>query len=120
MDEIFDSKTPTFGIPAPLFIPWRTLGIYTQKTAREQYVISYKDHFVQRPFRTRETRTQESLRTRFLYELVPDILHTHAESNFVQGIVYENIYIFSTMKLGFMYVYLRRSYNLLENRLQFS
>ena len=51
-------------------------------------VISYKDHFVQGPFRTKETIsfgtiTQKSLRTRiFLYEVGPEFLHTHVNESF--------------------------------------
>ena len=49
-------------------------------------VTSYKDHFVQKQFRTRETISYKSTGVTsykdFLYEVVPEFLHTNVEESF--------------------------------------
>ena len=55
-------------------------------TIRWLTVTSYKDHFEQRPLRTRETISYKDIEVTsnkdFLYEVVPEFLHTHAEESF--------------------------------------
>ena len=58
-------------------------------------VTSYKDHFEQRPLRTRETSSYKSKGVTsnkdFLYEVVPEVLHTRAEE----------LYIFHTKTISY-------------------
>ena len=61
-------------------------------------VISYKDHFVQCLFRTKETiwynNTGVTLYNEFLYEVVPEFLRTHADESFRKRIIWTRIFTF--------------------------
>ena len=58
-------------------------------------VTSYKNHFEQRPLHTRETTSYKSIGVTsnkdFLYEVVPEFLHTRAEE----------LYIFHTKTISY-------------------
>ena len=70
-------------------------GVHTYSRDRTTELLLFKvsGHFVQRPFRTKETIWSPSYND-FLYELVPGFLHTHAKESFRTRILYTRILIY--------------------------
>ena len=70
-------------------------GVHTYSRDRTTELLLFKvsGHFVQRPFRTKETIWSPSYND-FLYEVVPGFLHTHKGVISYKDVVYENSDIF--------------------------
>ena len=68
--------------------------------------ILYNDHFVQRPFHTKETITYKSTGVTsykdFVYEVVPEFLHTRVEESFRTRILCTRIFVYYGNKIRAM------------------
>ena len=78
-------------------------------------VTSYKDHFEQRPLRTRETISYKSIGVTlykdFLYDVVPEFLHTHVEESVrIKIIWYKNHFVqrrpYKNLRVNFVFEFL--------------
>ena len=69
-------------------------------------IILFNDHFVQRPFHTKETITYKSTGVTsykdFVYEVVPEFLHTRIEESFRTRILCTRIFVYYGNKIRAM------------------